>query len=187
MAIIRNINMHYFFNYVLIIRYNNFWLILVNAIVAFGAGSYLGYQGKKIREKRYGTGLEYYHVKINILAKILEEKNLYNPLKLERLTQQIKEELPTLKNSDNMFKPLYTIASLILIPIFMLFVNWILNATSKITESLFIIGSILSLIVALMGLFYMTKPLIQDFLDSDYKKMKKLCDIMTDIVTKDFI
>jgi Na+/melibiose symporter-like transporter len=98
---------------------------------------------------------------------------------LNLLIEQIDEELPKLKTIESLIKPFYSLSTIVVIPIVTMLVKWILD--SKEAEGAYLVILILFMIIMIFSLFYMIKPLLEELLDLEYKRMSKLKQMIKDI------
>lgn len=160
-------------------------LIFILTVISGGLGGfYFGFELKRVVVKNVGTSKDIHDHDIITLRKVLKDNNINNVAQIDLLLSQIDEELPNLKVSESIVKPLYTFFTLILLPIVSLFVKWLLD---KGQEGIIIFLQVFSLIVMIFGLMYMLKPLITQILDLTFRRMKQLKGMLEDLKLLDFL
>lgn len=165
--------------YITYLVYSINWLQIVMFVVSIIAGLYFGNEIRKIVTNRVGTYEDVYFNNLAILRNILERRKLYSSNQLNLLIEQIDEELPKLKTTESLIKPFYTLSTIIVIPIVTMLVKWILD--SKEAEGAYLVILIFLIIIMIFSLFYMIKPLLEELLDLEYKRMSKLKQMIKDI------
>jgi hypothetical protein len=154
------------------------WLQWVMFIIAALAGLYFGNEIRKVIYNRVGTHEEVYNRNVIILRGILVRRSLHSREQVDLLIEQIDEELPKLKTSDSLLKPIYTFSTIVFIPIITLLVKWILD---KHSNEVYLVILIVLIAVMVFSLYYMVKPLLEELLDLEYKRMTKLKQMIQDI------
>ncbi|RRJ66079.1 hypothetical protein EHV15_26570 [Paenibacillus oralis] len=164
--------------------YENSWLVILLLVSGFSGESYFGYELRKSAVKHIGTTEENYEHDINVLRIILNQRNVNSISQIEQLLNQIDDELPNLKVSENILKPFYTITTVILVPILSLFIKWLLD---KDHNGFLIIIQIVALCSMIFSLFYMLKPIIEQIVDISFRRMSQLKRMLEDIKIIDFL
>lgn len=160
-------------------------LVFILIIIIEGLGGfYFGFELRRKVVKHVGTTKDIHDHDINVLRKVLKDNDIKNIAQIDLLINQIEDELANLKVSESFFKPLYTFATLILLPILSLFIKWLLD---KGQDGLIIIAQVLLVIITVLGFTYMLKPLISQILDISFRRMKQLKRMLEDLKLKDFL
>lgn len=172
--------------FVLIIKKKILWLIFFELALALFMGGFLGKEIRKVRERLYGSGIEYYSEGLNELRYILKDMNIYSKAKIDILIKEAVNELPELKLSHKIFKPIISFTTIVLVPVLIVVIKWILNRSDSIIEGIKIIGVVVLITSTIMVIFNMFKSNANDFFDNNYYKMKKTKDMLVDIILVDF-
>ena len=162
----------------------NGWILFASCMFAAITGSYFGNELKKSVLGNVGDGKDIFDHNIISIRNILKRHNISHIEQIDLLINQINEELPELKMSEKVLKAFYTISTALLLPIITLMIKWLLNYNNEGVE-IVIILVLISL--AILGIFYIIKPLLEEILDSPYRKMSKLKRILEDIKLVDFL
>ena len=170
--------------YVAFIFYQVQWLQIIMGISGAVGGLYFGNELRKTVNKHVGTFEDVYDKNIITLRNILENRKVYSSAQIDHLINQINDELPELKVSENILKPYYTISTVLLIPTLTILTKWLLD---KQTNGVITVIMITALLVMVFSLFYMLKPLLEQVLDATFWRMKKLQIMLQDIKLIDFL
>ncbi|MED3804404.1 hypothetical protein P4562_21110 [Lysinibacillus xylanilyticus] len=156
----------------------NQWIFFVAYLsLACSSGAYLGYEIKKIKLQKFGTNREIYDKKIESLNNILLNFNITKKEQINILINQINDTITKIKVSEQIFKPFYTICTVVLIPFITLFINALIKNNEQIVTAI----SIFALILAFIGIGLMIKNPIEQILDSQYRNMEELKGLLEDI------
>lgn len=159
------------------VKENNWIFFMVYIIASISSGWYIAFILRKIKESKYGTEKEIYLNKIKRLNKILIEFEISEKEQIDILINQISEKIPSLKISENFFGGMYKVATLILIPLSMLFVK---EFASK-EEYFGLAVLIAAILILLIVFFFMTKNIVEPILDSQHKNMQEIKSLLEDI------
>lgn len=159
------------------VKENNWIFFIVYIIASISSGWYIAFILRKIKESKYGTEKEIYLNKIKRLNKILIEFEISEKEQIDILINQISEKIPSLKISENFFGGMYKVATLILIPLSMLFVK---EFASK-EEYFGLAVLIAAILILLIVFFFMTKNIVEPILDSQHKNMQEIKSLLEDI------
>lgn len=164
--------------YLAFILFDIFWMQWLMLGVAAGAGFYFGNEVRKIIRRKIGTHQDIYHVNISRLRSILIRRNIKTRNQIDLLLEQINEELPKLKTSEPLLKPIYSVSTIIIIPIILVIVKWVIDKNSN---GIYLVILLVLITIMVASLYYMIKPLLEDLLDREYKRMLKLKQMLEDI------
>lgn len=154
------------------------WLFLgIYMLLSLISCGYIGYEIKKVKEIKYGTEKDIYKRKIDRLKSSLQEFDITKKEQIDILIIQISETIGSLKVSEQVFKTIFNICTLVILPFSMLFLK---EFTTK-EEYYGVAISIFALILAVIGIWLMIKYAIEQVLDSQYKNMRELKHSLEDI------
>ncbi|PIC68910.1 hypothetical protein CSV77_16580 [Sporosarcina sp. P16b] len=154
------------------------WFKVTNSAISFIVclllsllvGLYMGFELKKIKDRKYGSERNIHSKNLENLKQSLSSFNVTQKEQLDILTEQIEEILPSLKVSEKFYKIVKDIAVLILIPLSLLFIKESLS-----NEEYFGLAMMMgSLIFIFIGMGLMVKEPFKMILDWQYRNMKEL-------------
>ncbi len=162
----------------------NGWMLLVSCIFAFITGGYFGNEWRKSRLENIGDAKDIFDHDMISIRNILKQRNINKIEQIELLINQINEELSESKFSEKVLKPIYTISTVLIIPIITLFLKGLLNYND---EGINIVILVILLCLMVVGIFFMIKPILEQILDSPYRKMLNLKRTLEDVKLLDFL
>lgn len=159
------------------------WIGSVMFVIYFATFMYFIKMVSKETEKEYGKNVADYKKDLDDLVHILRKEvfQLYTEKQINRLIEDCDQILPTLKRSKSVFKPFVTFFTAIIFPLVTLALNIIVNELSFDISLQVMIWIVLGPLY-LISLYYLISPIIGGFLDSDYKKFRRLRDMLSDIL-----
>jgi len=138
-------------------------------------------------EKEYEENTEEYKKTLENLALLLRKEvfQLYTEKQITKLIEVCNQILPSLQRSKSIFKPFVAIFTAILFPLITLALNILIDNFSFNASLQTIIWLILGSLY-LISMYYFISPVIGDILDSEYKKLRRLRDMLSDIILISF-
>ncbi|ETT52163.1 MULTISPECIES: hypothetical protein [Paenibacillus] len=167
------------------IFYSYEWVQWLAYLFGSGGGFYFGYELRKVVRSHVGTYEDVYDHNIITLRQILTTRNVHSSDKIDLLVSQIDEVLPQLKSSEKILKSIYTISTILLIPIMTILIKWLLDTYSS--DGVFIVLQLVAIAVMVFSLNFMIQPLVEQVMDLSYRRMKNLKQMMLDVKLIDFV
>lgn len=169
------------------IIYDVYWIGSVSFVIYIAVFIYFLKKVNKEQEKEYEKIIIKYKKDLDNLVYLLREEvfQLYTEKQIIRLIEDCNQILPTLRMSKSVFKPFVTFFTAILFPLVTLVLNMVMDKyyyDISVQVMIWIIfGSLY-----LLSLYYLITPAIGDFIDSHYNKLRKLRDMLSDIILLHF-
>lgn len=160
------------------------WIILFNCVFAAATGLYFGNEVEKSKLKNIGNKEDVFDHDMISIRTILKQRNINKVEQIDLLINQINDEVSELKFSEKVLKPIYRISTVLIIPIITLLTRELLNYNDM---GIYSVLLVILLCLMVVVLFYMIKPLLEQILDSPYRKMIKLKRTLEDIKLLDFL
>lgn len=126
----------------------------------------------------------YISTKVMTVKNILKNKNLYKKKKIEILINQIDEQIEDYNILKYLTNPIKIFLNSWLIPFLLIYLGWVFKIYGN-EDIKSIIGKIFLTSLILLLFYFATKPILDDLINKDIKKMKQLKIILQDILILD--
>lgn len=168
--------------------YKNNAMITFIVLVIFGISTYVFiYNHKKSLEKTFGSDYERYKKRIDIIRDVLIKMELYSAEKVKYIIDLNNERKKNWKFSESISKPFATILTTVLIPTITLLLKWIFDHANITNDVIKYAGIVVTIILLLLGLVYLFKPILENYLDKEYLEFESLQNMLEDIFLIDFL
>jgi hypothetical protein len=170
------------------INSNIYWLLLFSPIIFIVTFVFVVEGIKSEDQKEYERNIQGYLIRLDRMRKILNKEIFlfYSEAKIKKLIEDCNEIIPTLEYSQRIFKPLLIAFNVAIFPLIITAIDIIVRKISVDMAMQVLILIILIFIIS-VSLFYLMTPFVRDFLDNDYKKIKEIKAILSDILLTDFM
>ncbi|MCS5503518.1 hypothetical protein NY607_20620 [Lysinibacillus sp. A4] len=162
----------------------NGWFLLVSCVFAAGTGLYFGNEVEKSKLKNIGNKEDVFDHDMISIRTILNKRDINKIEQIELLINQINEEVSELKFSEKVLKPISKISTVLIIPIITILTKELLNYNDM---GIYSVILVILLCLMVVGIFYMIKPLLEQILDTPYRKMRELKRVLEDVKMLDFL
>jgi hypothetical protein len=167
--------------------YDIYWIGGIAIIVYFAIYIYSIKEISKETEKEYEKNTKAYKETLENLSHILRKEvfRLYTEKQILKLIDDCNQILPSLQRSKSIFQPIVTLFTVILFPIITLALNILIeNLTFNMSMQIMIV--ILLGLLYLISVYYLISPIVGGILDSDFKKLRRIRDMLSDIILIEF-
>lgn len=142
---------------------------------------------RKEEIRNYSIDLAWYRKRLDIFRNLLKEDSFrfYDKKKIQFLIDRCNDEIPKLRLSSTLFKPMITVFSGMIIPIIIYgFTMYSQHLGNEVIAYILVFTVIL--IMYILGFYYMIKPTIEKILDSKYYTITNIKNMLQDILLVDF-